>query len=157
MDRIRLGMVGGGKDAFIGAVHRIAARIDGQYDLVAGALSASPDKARESGLALGLDPDAPPHRMLRTGTLLVKHRPGRFAGPAYRVNVRYERIGDEPCYPSIAALPETPDCVFVAVPREAVEGIVQECAARGVGGVVLFSSGYAETGLDERMQASVDA
>ena len=56
MDRIRLGMVGGGKDAFIGAVHRIAARIDGQYDLVAGALSASPDKARESGLALGLDP-----------------------------------------------------------------------------------------------------
>ena len=50
MDRIRLGMVGGGKDAFIGAVHRIAARIDGQYDLVAGALSASPDKARESVL-----------------------------------------------------------------------------------------------------------
>jgi len=79
--------------------------------------------------------------------------PGRFAGPAYRVNARYERIGDEPCYPSIAALPQTPDCVFVAVPREAVEGIVQECAARGVGGVVLFSSGYAETGLAERLQA----
>ena len=37
--RIRLGMVGGGKDAFIGAVHRIAARIDDHYELVAGALS----------------------------------------------------------------------------------------------------------------------
>ena len=57
MEKIRLGMVGGGKDAFIGAVHRIAARIDGDYDLVAGALSSTPDKARESGLALGLAPD----------------------------------------------------------------------------------------------------
>ncbi|MFD1912422.1 Gfo/Idh/MocA family protein [Halodurantibacterium flavum] len=55
MERIRLGMVGGGQGAFIGAVHRIAARLDGQYDLVAGALSSSPERARESGLALGLD------------------------------------------------------------------------------------------------------
>ncbi|WP_279482946.1 Gfo/Idh/MocA family oxidoreductase [Aureimonas sp. SK2] len=55
--RIRLGMVGGGKDAFIGAVHRIAARLDGEFDLVAGALSSTPEKARESGLALGLAED----------------------------------------------------------------------------------------------------
>ena len=47
--RIRLGMVGGGKDAFIGAVHRIAARIDDEYELVAGALSSTPEKARASG------------------------------------------------------------------------------------------------------------
>ncbi|WP_270732675.1 Gfo/Idh/MocA family protein [Shimia sp. Alg240-R146] len=53
---IRLGMVGGGNDAFIGAVHRIAARIDGQFDLVAGALSSTPEKAQASGAALGLDP-----------------------------------------------------------------------------------------------------
>jgi predicted dehydrogenase len=53
--RIRLGMVGGGKDAFIGAVHRIAARIDGDFDLVAGALSSTPERAMESGRALGLD------------------------------------------------------------------------------------------------------
>ncbi|WP_417682257.1 Gfo/Idh/MocA family protein [Roseibium sp.] len=52
---IRLGMVGGGKDAFIGAVHRIAARLDGRYELVAGALSSTPEKALESGRALGLD------------------------------------------------------------------------------------------------------
>jgi predicted dehydrogenase len=56
-DRIRLGMVGGGEGAFIGAVHRIAARLDDRYDLVAGALSSRPDAARRSGLALGLDPD----------------------------------------------------------------------------------------------------
>ncbi|WP_417695236.1 Gfo/Idh/MocA family protein [Roseibium sp.] len=54
---IRLGMVGGGKDAFIGAVHRIAARLDGRYELVAGALSSSPEKAQESGRALGLKDD----------------------------------------------------------------------------------------------------
>ena len=52
---IRLGMVGGGKDAFIGAVHRIAARLDGRYELVAGALSSTPEKALESGRALGLE------------------------------------------------------------------------------------------------------
>ncbi len=56
MARIRLGMVGGGNDAFIGGVHRIASRIDGHFDLVAGALSSTPDKARASGEALGLDP-----------------------------------------------------------------------------------------------------
>ncbi|MBY4610197.1 Gfo/Idh/MocA family oxidoreductase [Rhizobium sp. 9T] len=54
--RIRLGMVGGGAGAFIGAVHRIAARIDDQYDLIAGALSSTPDKAVQSGRDLGLDP-----------------------------------------------------------------------------------------------------
>lgn len=57
MKRIRLGMVGGGNDAFIGAVHRIAARIDGEYELVAGALSSTSEKAQASGQALGLAPD----------------------------------------------------------------------------------------------------
>lgn len=55
--RIRLGMVGGGEGAFIGAVHRIAARLDDRYKFVAGALSSTPDKARRSGEALGLAPD----------------------------------------------------------------------------------------------------
>ena len=53
-NRIRLGMVGGGNDAFIGAVHRIASRIDDQFDLVAGALSSTPEKSRASGEALRL-------------------------------------------------------------------------------------------------------
>ncbi len=55
--RIRLGMVGGGEGAFIGAVHRIAARLDDRYTFVAGALSSTPEKAKRSGEALGLDPD----------------------------------------------------------------------------------------------------
>ncbi|MEM7376744.1 MAG: Gfo/Idh/MocA family oxidoreductase [Pseudomonadota bacterium] len=55
MARIRLGMVGGGNDAFIGAVHRIAARIDDKYELVAGALSSTAEKSQASGEALGLE------------------------------------------------------------------------------------------------------
>ena len=53
-DRIRLGMVGGGSDAFIGAVHRIASRIDDHFELVAGALSSTPEKSRASGEALSI-------------------------------------------------------------------------------------------------------
>ena len=53
-NRIRLGMVGGGNDAFIGGVHRIASRIDDRFELVAGALSSTPEKAQASGEALGL-------------------------------------------------------------------------------------------------------
>ena len=52
--RLRLGMVGGGRDAFIGAVHRIAARIDDQYELVAGCFSSSPEKALASAADLGV-------------------------------------------------------------------------------------------------------
>ncbi len=53
---IRLGMVGGGQGAFIGAVHRIAARLDGHYQLVAGALSSDPARAAASAIELGIDP-----------------------------------------------------------------------------------------------------
>lgn len=52
--RIRLGMVGGGRGAFIGAVHRIAARLDDQYDLVAGAFSSDPARAAASAADLGV-------------------------------------------------------------------------------------------------------
>ena len=54
---IRYGMVGGGQGAFIGAVHRIAARMDGEFALVAGALSSSAERATVSAAELGLDPE----------------------------------------------------------------------------------------------------
>lgn len=50
--RLRLGMVGGGRGAFIGAVHRIAARLDDRYELCAGALSADPERAKASAADL---------------------------------------------------------------------------------------------------------
>jgi predicted dehydrogenase len=54
--RLRLGMVGGGRGAFIGPVHRIAARLDDRYELVAGALSSEPDRALDSAIDLHIDP-----------------------------------------------------------------------------------------------------
>ncbi len=79
--RLRLGMVGGGRGAFIGAVHRIAARMDDRYELVAGALSADPANAHASAADLHIAPD----RSYRT---LPKWRrrkpPGRTASTSSR-------------------------------------------------------------------------
>ena len=55
--KLKMGMIGGGKDAFIGAVHRIAANIDGQIELVCGALSINPEVGLESGRELFLSDD----------------------------------------------------------------------------------------------------
>ena len=48
--KLKLGMIGGGQGAFIGAVHRIAARIDDDYELVCGAFSSDPEKSKASGI-----------------------------------------------------------------------------------------------------------
>jgi predicted dehydrogenase len=55
--KLRLGMIGGGQGAFIGAVHRIASRMDDEYELTCGAFSSDAEKAKASGLLLGLSPD----------------------------------------------------------------------------------------------------
>ncbi len=55
--KLKVGMIGGGKDAFIGAVHRIAQNMDGQIELVAGALSINPEVAQQSGRELFLADD----------------------------------------------------------------------------------------------------
>ena len=55
--KLRLGIVGGGRGAFIGAVHRMTARLDGAYELVAGALSSDPQNAVASGIELGIAKD----------------------------------------------------------------------------------------------------
>jgi predicted dehydrogenase len=55
--KIRYGMVGGGRGAFIGAVHRIAANMDGQIELVCGAFSSDPERSKASGADLFLAPE----------------------------------------------------------------------------------------------------
>jgi acyl-CoA synthetase (NDP forming) len=76
---------------------------------------------------------------------------GGYAGAVFLVNAKYDRLGDLPCYPSLAALPQVPDCVAVTVPREAAEAVVREAGEIGAGGVILYASGYAETGKPERV------
>jgi acetate---CoA ligase (ADP-forming) len=72
-----------------------------------------------------------------------------FDGKLYQINARHTELVGRPCYPNIRALPETPDCVVIATPREAVESIALECAACGVGGILVFAAGFAETGKPE--------
>ena len=55
--KLRMGMVGGGKDAFIGSIHRLAANMDGLIEVVAGALSINPEISKESGKMLFLQED----------------------------------------------------------------------------------------------------
>ena len=81
---------------------------------------------------------------------LSKIEQAGFGGSIFIVNPKYSELRGRPCYPSISSLPQMPDCVVIAVPREFVESIVAECASRRVGGVIVFSSGYAETGLKDR-------
>ncbi|MXP65220.1 CoA-binding protein [Roseomonas sp. M0104] len=76
-----------------------------------------------------------------------------FQGRVHLVNPRYHEIGGRPCHPSLAALPEAPDCVAVATPREGVSAVLEEAIAAGAGGLVVFAAGFAETGLPERMAA----
>ena len=68
-----------------------------------------------------------------------------FDGAIYPVNARYEAVEQHRCYPDLAALPEAPDCAVIALNRDAVEEAIAQCVARGVGGIVLYASGYAET------------
>ncbi len=57
MIKLKMGMVGGGPSAFIGEIHRMAARLDNKIELICGAFSSNPEKSVEFGLTLGLNPD----------------------------------------------------------------------------------------------------
>ncbi len=69
-----------------------------------------------------------------------------FAGDVYPVNPRRETVQGLRAYPSLEALPETPDVAVVAVGGDHAIEVVQQCAARGIGGAVVMSSGFGETG-----------
>ncbi len=72
-----------------------------------------------------------------------------FDGRLYQINAKHAQLAGRPCYPNLAALPETPDCVVIATPRESVEPIARECAEQGVGAILVFAAGFAETGKPE--------
>lgn len=78
-----------------------------------------------------------------------------YTGRLYLVNSRYETIGEQRCYPSVSALPEVPDCCILVVAKDAVEEIATECAGAGVGGIMIYASGYSETGRDDDIAAQL--
>lgn len=74
-----------------------------------------------------------------------------YAGRVYAVNPKYREVLGRRCFHSLGELPEVPDCVIISVPQDAVESAVDECVRMGVGGAVIFSAGFAETGMPERV------
>jgi acetyl coenzyme A synthetase (ADP forming)-like protein len=90
------------------------------------------------------DPSSIGYRILEA---LVQNR---FQGPVYPVNPRAAVVGCIRAYPSVRDLPEPVDLAVVAVPRDAVPGVVDDCAARGVRAVVVITAGFAEVGPEGR-------
>lgn len=72
-----------------------------------------------------------------------------FEGTVYGINPKYDDVMGYPTFPSLSDLPETPDCVIIAVGKNLVDSVVQEAADLGVGGAVIYASGYLETGNHE--------
>ena len=75
-----------------------------------------------------------------------------YQGAIYLVNPKYTELNGRPCHASLASLPEVPDCVVIALPWHAVLPEVAAAAKAGAGGAIVYASGFAETGLEERIQ-----
>src|SRR5690349_6162833 len=85
------------------------------------------------------------------GGVAVGHlRKFGYAGDIWPVNAGRPTVGGLPCFPSLAALPGTPDLAIVAVPADAVADVLKECIAAGVPGAVVWAGGFSETGEEGR-------
>lgn len=71
-----------------------------------------------------------------------------FSGPIHLVNPRYDEIDGQRCYPSLAALPEKPDAVFVAIAAEQVIPVIEEAGACGIRAAIVNASGFADSGAE---------
>lgn len=83
------------------------------------------------------------------GGTVVENLIAHFDGEIYPVNPRYELIKGKKCYPDLAALPVTVDCVAIAVPADKVEGVVLEAVRRHIKSAIVFSSGFSEIGTEQ--------
>ena len=79
-----------------------------------------------------------------------------FPGPIYPVHPEAEEIDGLKAYPSVTAIPEPVDLAIVLVPHHAAFSVIQECAAKGVKGAVLFTAGYKETGTAQGKALEAD-
>ena len=82
-----------------------------------------------------------------------------FAGPIYPINPRCREIAGLTAYPRVIDLPSPPDLVIVCTPAETVPGLVSECGAAGVRGMIILSAGFREVGaagqeLEEKVRAA---
>ncbi|MCX5821124.1 MAG: acetate--CoA ligase family protein [Deltaproteobacteria bacterium] len=83
---------------------------------------------------------------LKGGNAILKNLLLGYWGGIYPVNPRYREIDGLPCYPSVSAVPGPVDLAIVFVPAPLVPAAVEECAAKGIPGVMVESGGFAEAG-----------
>ena len=76
-----------------------------------------------------------------------------FTGKVYAINPKYRTLLGRPCVPSLADMPESPDCVVLCVARPMVESMIEAAAAVKAGGVIVYASGFAETAKPDRIEA----
>jgi predicted dehydrogenase len=138
-------MVGGGQGAFIGAVHRIAARMDDQYALVAGALSADPERARASGAELGLAAD----RTYTDFRAMAKAEAARADGIEAVAIVTPNHMH----YPAACAFLDAGINVICDKPLTATLDEAKDLAARAKRAGVVFAVTYNYTGYPMVRQA----
>ena len=78
--------------------------------------------------------------------LIENRKKGLLKAPVYALNPARDRVGDQPCYPSLEALPEVPELLVVAVPEAQTLSLIAASARAGVKAAVMIPGGYAETG-----------
>lgn len=173
---IRLGMIGGGEGAFIGAVHRLVSRLDGRFELVAGALSSDPERAVRSALALGL----PAERAYPSYDAMIAGEAGRTDGieavavvtpnhvhvPAAEAALRagLHVICDKPLADSLEAgrrlipLVEASDRVFAVTYNYTAYPLVREAralvASGALGTIRTVQVEYAQDWLTEKLETT---
>jgi len=76
-----------------------------------------------------------------------------FTGKVFAINPKYQTLLGRPCVPSLAEMPDSPDCVVLCVARPMVEGMIEAAGAVRAGGVVVYASGFAETAKPDRVEA----
>jgi acetyl coenzyme A synthetase (ADP forming)-like protein len=85
----------------------------------------------------------------RIGYRIVEALAGnRFRGPIYPVNPKAATIAGLPAFSSVAAISGTIDLAVIVVPRDVVLSVINDCAGKGIGSVIVISSGFAESGLE---------
>lgn len=71
-----------------------------------------------------------------------------YRGTVYPVNPSYGEVFSLKCYPSVSDLPEAPELAMIIIPAESVQGVIEECGARGVKAAVIISAGFKESGVE---------
>ncbi|GAA1449972.1 bifunctional GNAT family N-acetyltransferase/acetate--CoA ligase family protein [Mycobacterium cookii] len=145
------------KSAFEDGVMELVFRID-PTDTAIGVMEQREHRAEYASIERFFSPRSvaiigASRRQDTIGRALVRHLVlGNFSGRIHVVNPSADSVAGMPAWKSVGEIPGDVDVAIVAVPADAVQDVVLDCAAKGVHGLVVISSGFAETGEEGRMR-----